>query len=228
MENATLNIPPQMEMDTEDQEVFRRVWERVMPEPRSDSPIEVAPTTVDLGGDLPCACVCPVTQVDRTPELVEDVPSPHRGSDFPDAAGVSRLGPSSAPYGGRLQRQVTDALECWQLYRTLSRRLSGRCGRTLAVMASEKHHAARRLAAAHFLISGVRFWPVDRLAVPRIASCLGAIRDAYQAEQQREQAYLLSAADVTDEALSELFHDLAGQSVDHASLLRGILEQSQF
>lgn len=95
-------------------------------------------------------------------------------------------------------------------------------------MASEKHKAARKLAAAYFLISGVRFWPVDRLAAPDIPSYLGSIRRAYLAEQQREQAYLLAGDDTTDTALAELYRDLAELSRGHGELLRAILEQSRF
>jgi len=228
MENATMNCPsdpPVLRPD--DGEVFQRVWKRVMPEGES-CPIEVKTTIV--GGDLPCTCVHPQKEgVDETPALpaaLGETNSPHRGGDFPDVSQVNRLGPGSCVYGSMLQRQAMDALEAWQLYRCLARRSAGKSARTLSALASEQHHAARRLSAAYFLISGVRFWPVDRLAMPRIPSYLGTLRQAYQAEQRREQAYLMSAAETTDEALQELYQDLAAQSGNHSGSLRTILEQN--
>lgn len=185
--------------------------------------------TTIVGGDLPCTCVHPPQDRQEEPAslpALADRCSPHRGGDFPDISQVQKLGPGSCVYGSMLQRQAMDALEAWQLYRCLARRSTGKCGRTLSSMASEKHHAARRLSAAYFLISGVRFWPVDRLATPRIPSYLGTIRQAYQAEQRREQAYLMSAAETADEALQELYQDLAAQSGAHGQALRGILEQN--
>lgn len=230
MENAIINCPADLSaLRPDDQEVFQRVWSRVMPQAGESCPIAVETTVV--GGDLPCACTAvqpaPLSADPSLPSALRGVRSPHRGSDFPDQDDVPRLGPSSAVYGEQLQRQVTAALESWQLYRYLARRASGPSARVLTTLASERHKAARRLAAAYFLISGVRFWPVDRLTTPSITSYLGAIRRAYQSEQQLEQAYLLSAADTTDEALAELYRDLALQSRDHGELLRALLEQSR-
>lgn len=230
MENAIMSCPKDFsELRPDDQEVFQRVWRRVMPEEREGAPIEVEPALI--GGDLPCAVVCPVVkQPAESPEgpgsaLCSAAPCPHRGSDFPAPADVTRLGPGSAGHGALLQRQTVDALEAWQLYRCLSRRSAGRGGRMLSTMAAEEYHAARRLAAAYFLISGVRYWPAAGLSAPRVDSYFGAIRRAYQSEQRREQAYLLSAGDTRDEALQELFQDLSVQSGTHSQLLRSLLEQ---
>jgi len=229
MENATMNCSTdQPVLRPDDGEVFQRVWKRVMPEAGDSCPIEVKTTVV--GGDLPCACACPQKEEPAEgpalPVALGETRSPHRGGDFPDVSEVQRLGPSSGVYGSMLQRQTMDALEAWQLYRHLARRSAGRGARVLSGLASEKHHAARRLAAAYFLISGVRFWPVERLAVPRIPSYLGTIRQAYQSEQRREQAYLMSAVETSDEALQELYQDLAAQSGVHGCTLRTLLEQN--
>lgn len=254
MENATMNCPPEKNvpasavpvLSPQDGEVFKRVWKRVMPEEGDSCPIQIRPAenapapalpaevrpaevrTTIVGGDLPCSCVH-ARQEEETPSRLPAVGegcSPHRGGDFPDVSQVQRLGPDSCVYGTMLQRQAMDALEAWQLYRCLARRSTGKGARTLSGLASEQHHAARRLSAAYFLISGVRFWPADRLTMPRIPSYLGTIRQAYQAEQRREQAYLMSAAETSDEALQELYQDLANQSEAHSSALRMILEQN--
>ena len=230
MENA-INCPMDLSaLPADDPEMFRRVWDRVMPESGEGVPITVE--GVLQGGDLPCSCPRSAREDDTAapsaPAGLGAAPCPHRGSDFPDAGDIPRLGPASAGYGGRLQRQITDALECWQLYRQLARRSAAQGGRVLAAMAGEKFHSARRLAAAYFLISGVRFWPADRVPAPAAPSYLGAIRRAYQTEQQRGQAYLLSAADTGDTALAELYQELAAQCAEHEELLRALLEQNGF
>lgn len=229
MENAVMTCPEELRPD--DQAVFERVWKRVMPEAREDCPIVVETTIV--GGDLPCSCACSEEQTAQEQvQLPAPAPQPapvHQGSDFPGAEDVPQLGRASAVYGQQLQRQVMDALECWQMYRHLARR-AGNSGaaRMLSVLASEKHRAARRLAAAYFLISGIRYWPVDRLSTPHIPSLNGTVRRGFQQEQQREQAYRLAAADTGDEALVELYNELADQSQDHSRTLRTILEQTSF
>ena len=227
MENATMNCPQDAhQLQSDHQEVFERVWRRVME--------SAGKGAAGAGcGDLPCVCVTAgEKEGDRgelAPAALSQQPSPHRGLDFPEGGESARLGPGSAAYGKQLQRQIADALESWQLYRYLARRSGGDGrGRMLSAMASEKHKAARKLAAAYFLVSGVRFWPVDRLAAPDIPSYLGSIRRAYLAEQQREQAYLLAGDDTTDTALAELYRDLAELSRGHGELLRAILEQSRF
>ena len=124
MENA-INCPMDLSaLPADDPEMFRRVWGRVMPEPGEGVPITVE--GVLQGGDLPCSCPRSAredeTAAPSAPAGLGAAPCPHRGSDFPDAGDIPRLGPASAGYGGRLQRQITDALECWQLYLQLARR----------------------------------------------------------------------------------------------------------
>ena len=69
------------------------------------------------------------------------------------------LGPGSLDSAPVLQtllrRELADARE----YQQLSRRASGPPARMLAALSGEKKHRAKRLAAAYFLISGVRYWP---------------------------------------------------------------------
>jgi hypothetical protein len=226
MENATMHCPMELDgVQPDDRAVFERVWRRVMPNGDENCPIVVETTTV--GGDLPCTCSCPPEQ--KPVPTPEESLNSHQGSDFPGPEDVPLLGRSSAVYGGQLQHQVLDALECWQMYRHLARRWGGGCGgRTLSALASEKHRSARRLAAAYFLISGVRYWPVDQLTAPSIPSLQGVIRRGFQAEQQRELAYRAAAADTEDSALAELYLDMADQSREHSRALRGVLEQSGF
>ena len=231
MENAVTNCPFPPQLREEDRAVFERVWRRVMPEERPDCPITLEPTpAVTLqGGDLPCTCLCPRTAEPAPALVIREGGCPHLSGDFPDEGEVPRLGPASAVHGKQLQRQTLDALESWQLYRHLARRAGGgACARTLAALAAEQHRAARRLAAAYFLISGVRWWPMDRLPPLSAPSFQGTLRREFQREQQRSGAYDTAAADTRDEALTELYRELAAQSRDRSAALRSVLEQCSF
>ena len=231
MENAVTNCPFPPQLREEDQPVFERVWRRVMPEVHPDCPIVLEPTpAVTLqGGDLPCTCLCPQTANTTSAPVIREGGCPHLGSDFPDEGDVPRLGRSSAVHGTQLQHQTRDALESWQLYRHLARRAgSSPCARTLSALAAEKQRTARRLAAAYFLISGVRWWPTDRLTPPAAPSFQGTLRREFRREQQRARAYDTAASDTRDEALAELYRELAAQSRDHSSALRSVLEQIAF
>ncbi len=146
------------------------------------------------------------------------------GDDFPKEDDLPCLGSSSAPHGGQLQKYIREELDGWQLYRHLSRKVSGPHARTLAALASEKHRCARRLAAAYFLISGVHFWPTDQLETPRLTAWLGMLRDRFSTEQHQEHRYRAAACDTSDPCLRELFTELAGDCATHASVLRSLLE----
>ena len=144
--------------------------------------------------------------------------------DFPERDAVPCLGSGSAGHGSQLQEDILDALEGWQLYRHLARRVTGSAARSLSALASEKHRQARRLAAAYFLISGVRYWPTDRLAVPRTASWLGTLRRRFSREQQVESRFRAEALDTEDPCLADLYRELADGCADFAAALRALLE----
>ena len=233
MEGAMPNTPLDREEDKK--EIFARVWKRVMGDHTDACPI----TWEETGGDQAQTTTeqqqTLVTEEAAQTEEKTVLPAPHvpRGgqrlhSDFPrdDAQGV--LGPQCLDCAPLLQELIRRELADCREYQTLSRRAGGGPARVLAGLAGEKKRRAKRRSAAYFLISGVRFWPVDRLAAPDIPSYLGSIRRAYLAEQQREQAYLLAGDDTTDTALVELYRDLAELSRGHGEQLRTILEQSRF
>lgn len=218
MENAVTIAP-------DDREVFRRVWQRVMPEGSGDGPIVVEAAVI--GGDVPCACgcVCPAMGAAALPAVRDE------GGDRPETDGPNAAGPcleeSARRHTGQLQQQVKQALEGWQLYRQLARKSGGgACGKLLTELAGAEQRMARRLAAVCFLISGVRFWP-GQTAAPAVGSYFGAIRAAFRREQQREQGFLLAAADTEDEMLRELYQELAGQCREHGRTLCTVLEQSR-
>lgn len=250
---------PELGMCASDQDLFERVWKRVMPEERADCPIvtaaqaQTAPASLEeepVHSAMPMpevrpTCDCkttpqpepepapgPASEPEPTPEPVESEPEPTpepstpTGDDFPNQDAVPCLGSGSAGHGTQLQEDILSALESWQLYRHLARRVTGSAARTLSALASEKHRQARRLAAAYFLISGVRYWPTDKLAVPRTASWLGTLRRRFNMEQQLENRFRTAALDTDDACLSELYTELADGCAAQAGVLRVLLENA--
>ena len=226
-----------------DQEVFRRVWQRVMGEREpEDCPVEALPD--GLEGDLPCACLEELVRGPGQPaegredgEQAAPEPStgtggesgplpaengPDRGNDLPGLWEAPRERPDRA---GRMRRQVMEALEGWQFYRHLAKRARGNDARVLNALAGEEHRAARRLAAAYFLLTGVRYWPSELLGVPAIPSYWGALRGRHQAEQRRETDYRISADDWDDPDQLELYKELAEGAHERCRRLRALLEE---
>ena len=250
-----------------DQEVFQRVWQRVMAG-REDCgcPIEAIPPGME--GDVSCQRLeelmqlnagrpaesgstpeaaptqeAPVPQpepmppseeppapepqeVEQPPAEAEPMPQPegpHRGSDLP------RLWEEPQPVDdrtARLRRQVMEALEGWQFYRHLARRARGTDARALNSLAGELHSHARKLSAAYFLLTGLRYWPTEMLGAPAIPSYWGALRTRHQAEQRQETAFRLAADDWEDPDMLEMYGELADACQQRCRRLRALLEQS--
>ena len=144
-----------------DQEVFERVWRRVMPEDRPDCPFTLGEDAAAPPAIQPPAVALPA--VVHTAPAGEQAPSrPVVGEEHD----VPCLGASSAVYGAQLQRLIDRELADWRAYQALSRRAQGNSGRVLATIAADERRHAKRLSTAYFLISGVRYWPVDRVPNP--------------------------------------------------------------
>lgn len=259
---ATPHSGPELGMYACDQEMFERIWKRVMPEDHPDSPIAVSPPpardTTSCAAPAPMSGVCvpeaaPAAEPEPVTPLPPDCPAPEppacaeeappkediriltseakesdapAGDDFPRPEAVPCLGSSSAAHGSQLQEDIRTALEGWQLYRHLARRVTGTAARTLSALASEKHRQARKLAAAYFLISGVRYWPTDRLETPRFNSWLGTLRRRFTAEQQAESRCRAASLDTDDPCLADLYGELADGCAAHAGVLRTLLENA--
>ncbi len=212
MDELTLPAP-------EHQEVFQRVWARVMgeqaapPEGPAIPAMEMAPAAASVMG---AAAPARVTDSPSTPPAAvgESLPQPNEPQTQPE--------PDSRT--ARLRAQILEALEGWQFYRHLARR--ARAGaRVLRDLAADQHRQARRLAAAYFLLTGVRYWPTDTLTTPPRTPLWGALRRRHQAEQGAQQAYLAAAQDAGDPELVELYQQLAQDCEEHCYQLRGLLEQ---
>ncbi len=211
-----------------DQEVFQRVWQRVMAG-REDCgcPIEAIPHGME--GDISCrrleelvrlnagrpaedgaapeespapepqpepmppseeAPAPEPPEAEQPPAEAEALPQPegpHRGNDLP------RLWEEPQPVDdrtARLRRQVMEALEGWQFYRHLARRARGADARVLNTLAGELHRSARRLSAAYFLITGLRYWPADDWEDPDMLELYGELGEGCQRRCRQLRALL--------------------------------------
>ena len=155
-------------------------------------------------------------------EILPEADGPSRGSDMPRLWEEPQ---QSDERTARLRRQVMEALEGWQFYRYLARKARAGDARVLNGMAGELHRQARRLSAAYFLLTGLRYWPSELLSTPAIPSYWGALRTRHQAEQRQEMAYRMSADDWDDPDMRELYGELIESGQRRSRQLRGLLEQ---
>lgn len=157
--------------------------------------------------------------------LSEELPEadgPHRDNDLPQLWEEPQ---EASDRTARLRRQVMEALEGWQFYRYLARRARQGDARVLNSLAGELHRQARKLSAAYFLLTGLRYWPSELLSVPVIPSYWGALRARHQTEQRQEAAYRMAADDWDDPDMQELYAELIEAGQRRSRQLRGLLEQ---
>lgn len=243
----------------QDQEVFQRVWQRVMAG-RSEESSLIRPNPSVGSGDLSCGCLAallaqegeglpPVCRPEEPappaeqepPELPAEEPMPGPEAPpqerpcAPAEGGAARWG-SDLPQlweepqpaddrTARLRGHVMDALEGWKFYRHLARRARGADARMLNSLAGELHRHARKLSAAYFLLTGLRYWPTETLSAPAIPSYWGALRARHQAEQRQESAFRLAADDWEDQELLAMYGELADACQNRCRQLRSLLEQ---
>lgn len=227
----------------EDQKaVFERVWKRVMTGSRETCPITWGGEAEDTETQAPAAPVEPGGTEGETPpesgggentpqppappqEVVPAPPctdQPH--NDFPGWEALCVLGPGCMDWVPLLQELIRRCMGDWKEYQRLSRRVGGGPGRVFAALGKEKLRQAKRLSAAEFLISGVRYWPEGE-GFPPASSYLGTLRRRFMREQESMAACLAGADGCGDPSLSQLFLELAKEDWDFAGRIRGLLEQ---
>ena len=216
MEQAHFSPPSDMTAAPEGQEIFARVWRRVMPEGRPDSPIavDVLPQPMDSQGELavPQGAGLPVLPVPAAGEEAsgEDVPC---------------LGGSCASHGALLQAFVDGELANWRAYQHLARRASGSGGRMLGTLAADERRHAKRLSTAYFLITGQRYQPQGQGGSRPTPDLMNGLREQFVQEQREAAAYQAAAEETADHCLKVLYLELAEDETLHARLIRNLLEQ---
>ena len=199
----------------EHREIFDRVWRRVMGDRAAESPVAWDPPE-ETAADTPEQ---PPTQTVLTPALPQggrDRPV----NDFPRSVGVL----SEEEAVPALQELIRRELADWREYQALARRTGGGPARVFAGVGTEKKRHAKRLSAACFLISGVRYWPETTQRVS-VESYLGALRRRFHAEQERMAQYLAAAEGTADPSLRQLYFENAKEAWDAAMKLRTLVEQ---
>lgn len=157
-------------------------------------------------------------------EALPTADGPHRANDLPRLWEQPQETPDRT---ARLRQQVMEALEGWQFYRHLARRARGVDARVLNNLAGELHRCARKLSAAYFLLTGLRYWPSELLAAPAIPSYWGALRQRHQAEQRQDTALRIAADDWDDPDLLALLTELIEGCQQRCRQLRTLLEQDE-
>ena len=164
------------------------------------------------------------------PSVVEEAPSeglppengPDRGNDLPQLWEEPQPADDRT---ARMRRHVMDALEGWQFYRHLAKRARGTDQRALNGMAAEQHKEARKLSAAYFLLTGLRYWPSELLRAPAIPSYWGALRTRHQTERRMENEFRMAADDWEDQEVLALYQALIEGCLRRCDQLRSLLEQ---
>lgn len=186
-----------------DREVFDQVWRRVAPQ---GSPvIEPAP-----------------------PEGRSPAPQPPNGQSpapqTPEGAPPVEAPPVEDPGDRRLQELVLVYLTDGSVYRDLARRTRRSVGE-LQELYRQKLRQAKRLSAAYFLRTGVRYWPREVTPVNPPEGFFPALRERYLAEGRLAGRLEALAVAGGEAALGELYADLAQEARNAARAIRAIVER---
>lgn len=191
-----------------DPEVFRRVWNRVMPDQR-DSPIAVEPPSVPAH------------------------PAPLKRPDFVSPAAASPEAPSDAPSMGAAGEASSDARalrermdQLWEgtaRAQALARR-GGSEARALAGLASDHRQLMSRLSAAYFLTTGESYQPRGKAPAGSPSRSI-ALRELFLWERQWVLDCQTAAQESGDPVLRELYQELARDGALHARAIRGLVER---
>lgn len=185
------------------------------------------PTSTPSGGDsaLPQVWEAPLpSSMPTSAPLAPCESAAHVALQGREVHDVPCLGSASAGYAPQLQEMIDDELTDHRRYQILARRVPAGAGPVLASMSADELRHARKLSAALFLITGVRYWPSVKNA-PVTGAWPAALRAAFAGEQQGAAQYLSAAGETADPALKALWEELAGDEAGHAQRLREILER---
>ena len=181
-----------------DRELFRRVWERVMPE-GAQSPIRLEPPPVSGPG------LMPMPEMERPP--------------------VDCLGEDPGADLTQLEELAQQMVRNGRAYQNLARRAGGAASRVLAGMAADERRAAKRLAAAYFLITGRRWQGIPTEGEGQEREPMHLLRHQYMTEQRSAAAAQSAAQQTDDMCLRQIYEELAREEQGHARAIRGLLEQ---
>ena len=197
---------------------YDRIWQRVAPN------LEPYP---GMAAAQPMAPAQQTASVPVQPE-VPAVPVPAiPGSQLPGAEqNPCCMGTEAAEMLEVIIGYMEAALSDRRYLLALARQAPSWARKDLRDMAAGLLDQARRLMAAHYLITGQRYRPsisAERIYVGRWCP---ALRERYHAAACSGFNYARSAEDTTDPCLSKLFENLSKESYRHAEEIMGLLRRS--
>ncbi len=222
-----------------DPEVFRRVWNRVMPD-QKDSPIVVAaphtpanrpqtppnrPWMPPAGSQAPSSRPAPMPgSVPPSGRPAKPEPGPRPPAPPAAQRPLPRSG-ANEPDGAEAFPALMDlTLEGSLAVSLLLRRTGTRNGSQLSSMSASLQQTRQRLSAAYFLETGRRYQPVAT-APERSPSLPQALREQFLWEQKWERSCFQASLRSRDPSLQSLLQDLAEDGRRRARTIRSLLER---
>ncbi len=124
----------------------------------------------------------------------------------------------------QLQELVLTMLTDASVYRDLARR-TRRSVAAVTGLGRLKTAQARRLGAAYFLMTGVRYWPAGATPVNPPEGFFPALRERFLAEGRLAGTLEVLSAQAPDPDLRELYQDLARETRELTRTIRSIVER---
>ncbi len=124
----------------------------------------------------------------------------------------------------QLQELVLTMLTDASVYRDLARR-TRRSVAAVTGLGRLKTAQARRLGAAYFLMTGVRYWPAGATPVNPPEGFFPALRERFLAEGRLAGTLEALSAQTPDPDLRELYQDLARETRELTRTIRRIVER---
>lgn len=232
-----------MEHTTQTPEVYDfrqydRIWQRVAPnlEPYPGMAIQQMASARSEAAAIPAAPVAPATSAPILPAAPETpaVPVPagpgltvQQESQLPGAEqNPCCMGTEAAEMLNVITGYVEAALSDRRDLLALARQAPSWARKPLRDMAADLQDQARRLMAAHYLITGRRYRPSVHTERVYVGRWCPALRERYHAAACSGFNYARSSEDTIDPCLAKLFEEMSRESYRHAEDLMGLLQRS--
>lgn len=189
---------------------YDRVWQRVAPD------LEPYP-----GGNT----AVPVQQPQVEPETVPALA--RQESQLPGAAqNPCCMGSAAAEMLEVLTGFIEEELADRRYFLAMSRQAPSWARQRLRDIAADEGAHARRLMAAHYLITGQCYRPAIAGGAVSVGRWCPALRERYHIEACSGMNYARSADGTTDPCLAKLLNELSADEYRHAEELMAMLERA--
>ena len=189
---------------------YDRVWQRVAPD------LEPYP-----GGNT----AVPVQQPQAEPEPVPALA--RQESQLPGAAqNPCCMGSAAAEMLEVLTGFIEEELADRRYFLAMSRQAPSWARQRLRDIAADEGAHARRLMAAHYLITGQCYRPAIAGGAVSVGRWCPALRERYHIEACSGMNYARSADGTTDPCLAKLLNELSADEYRHAEELMAMLERA--